>query len=188
MMKKFILLLLFSFLIVSGCIGSNKPDWAHQVYWEGDAKEDIEIRALLWEQIEPYRSIEYEIVEINNARKEDAIDIKVTCTSNQSPYKDVYDFSYEDGNLVMTGYLLEALPPADRSKAIMIATSDSAIRQSIADSREGPAVKRILPRTSEKFYQPKTLLSVTWQDAGVSALVDIDLYTVVETWNNGGEN
>ena len=48
-----------------------------------------------------------------------------------------------------------------------------------------PTVKRILPETSAKFYASKTCLSVTWADASVSALVDMDRRSVVKTW--GGE-
>ncbi|HEX7628178.1 MAG TPA: hypothetical protein VF354_04575 [Candidatus Methanoperedens sp.] len=43
-----------------------------------------------------------------------------------------------------------------------------------------PSVKRILPGTSEKFYAPKTLLSVSWK--GISALVDPDERKVVQVW------
>ncbi len=46
-----------------------------------------------------------------------------------------------------------------------------------------PSVKRILPETAEKFYEPKTLLSVTWKDSSLSALVDVDTGQVVEVWN-----
>ena len=88
----------------------------------------------------------------------------------------------------MTGYLLEAIPATDRIKALDIVFSQGEeIRQAITQSRSEPTVKRILPQTSEKFYKPKTLLSVTWQDVQVSALVDVDPYTVVEIWN-GDEN
>ncbi|MGP8320174.1 MAG: hypothetical protein ACT6FD_05225, partial [Methanosarcinaceae archaeon] len=46
-----------------------------------------------------------------------------------------------------------------------------------------PSVKRILPETAEKFYEPKTLISVTWKDIPLSALVDVDTGQVVEVWN-----
>ncbi|CAG0957405.1 hypothetical protein METP3_00615 [Methanosarcinales archaeon] len=44
-------------------------------------------------------------------------------------------------------------------------------------------VKRILPKTSEKFYLPKTLLSVSWK--GISALIDPDERKVVQVWKEG---
>jgi len=189
-MKRFVPFLLFSFLKISGCIssGSNRPDWVHQVNWEGDITEDAKIETLLWEQVTPYRSIEYDIVNISTSRSGNAVSIQVTAGSSQSPYQDIYDFSYQDGILVMTGYLLEAIPAADRIKALDIVFSQGEeIRQAITQSRKEPTVKRILPQTSEKFYTPKTLLSVTWQDVQVSALVDVDSYTIVEIWN-GGKN
>ena len=190
-MKKFVPFLLFSFLIISGCITSgsnNRPDWVHQVNWEGDIPEDAKIETLLWEQVTPYRSIEYNTVNITTTQSGDVIGIRVKAGSTQSPYQDIYDFSYLNGTLVMTGYLLEAIPAADRINALDIVFSQGEeIRQAIAQSRSEPTVKRILPQTSEKFYKPKTLLSVTWQDVQVSALVDVDTYTIVEIWN-GDEN
>jgi len=45
-------------------------------------------------------------------------------------------------------------------------------------------VKRILPGTSQKFYVPKTLLSVTWK--GISALIDPDERKVVQVWKESG--
>jgi len=190
-MKKFVPFLLFSFLIISGCITSgsnNRPDWVHQVNWEGDISEDAKIETLLWEQVTPYRSTEYDMVNISTSRSGDAVSIRVKAGSSQSPYQDIYDFSYQNGILVMTGYLLEAIPATDKIKALDIVFSQGEeIRQAITQSRSEPTVKRILPQTSEKFYKPKTLLSVTWQDVQVSALVDVDSYTVVEIWN-GDEN
>jgi hypothetical protein len=191
-MKKFVPLFLFSFLIISGCTssgGNNRPDWVHQVNWEGDIPEDANIETLLWKQITPYRSIEYDMVNITTTQAGDTIGILVKAGSTQSLYQDIYDFSYYNGTLVMTGYLLEVIPEADRIKALDIVFSEGAeIRQTITQSQSEPTVKRILPQTSEKFYKPKTLLSVTWQDVQVSALVDVDSYTIVEIWNQGGGN
>lgn len=45
------------------------------------------------------------------------------------------------------------------------------------------SVKRILPETSKKFHSRKTLISVTWLDHSVSALVDLDTREVVQMWN-----
>jgi len=161
----------------------------HQVNWEGDISEDAKIETLLWEQVTPYRSTEYDMVNISTSRSGDAVSIRVKAGSSQSPYQDIYDFSYQNGILVMTGYLLEAIPATDKIKALDIVFSQGEeIRQAITQSRSEPTVKRILPQTSEKFYKPKTLLSVTWQDVQVSALVDVDSYTIVEIWNQGGGN
>jgi hypothetical protein len=191
-MKKFVYFLLFSFLIISGCISSesnNRPDWVHQVNWEEDITEDTKIETLLWEQITPYRSIEYDIVNITTTQAGEFIGIQVKARSIEIPYQDIYDFSYKNDTLVMTGYLLEAVPAADRIKALDIVFSKGEeIKQAITQSQSEPTVKRILPQTSEKFYKPKTLLSVTWQDVQVSALVDLDTYSIVDTWSGGVES
>lgn len=191
-MKKFVYLLLFSFLIISGCISSesnNRPDWLHQVNWEGDITEDAKIETLLWEQITPYRSIEYDFVNITTTQAGEFIGIQVKARSTEVPYQDIYDFSYKNDTLVMTGYLLEAIPAADRIKALDIVFSKGEeIKPAITQSQSEPTVKRILPQTSEKFYKPKTLLSVTWQDVRVSALVDVDTYSIVDTWSGGVES
>jgi hypothetical protein len=100
---------------------------------------------------------------------------------------DIYDFMYDDNKLVMTGYLLEAIPPSERRKAIWIAVSNTSITQAVADAKEPPSVRRILPGTSEKFYKPRTLMSVTWQDVGHSALVDIDTQSVVDIWSRDND-
>ena len=186
-MKKFIPFLLFSFLIISGCISSennNRPDWVHQVNWEGDITEDAKIERMLWEQIMPYRSIEYDLVNITAKQGAGFTGIKVKARSIQTPYQDIYDFTYKNDTLVMTGYLLEAIPEADRIKALDIVFSEGEeIKQAITQSQSEPTVKRILPQTSKKFYKSKTLLSVTWQDVQVSALVDVDTYSIVDTWS-----
>jgi hypothetical protein len=45
-----------------------------------------------------------------------------------------------------------------------------------------PTVRRILPETAAEFYAKKTCISVTWADASVSALIDMETGSVVETW------
>ncbi len=68
-----------------------------------------------------------------------------------------------------------------RNDAIGIALTDRDVATSVSVSNPGvPSVKRILPKTSEKFYLPKTLLSVSWK--GISALVDPDERKVVQVW------
>ncbi|MCK4730878.1 MAG: hypothetical protein KAT65_00340 [Methanophagales archaeon] len=52
-----------------------------------------------------------------------------------------------------------------------------------------PTVRRVLPETAEKFYVPKTMLSVTWTRFGdnpavVSVLVDPDEGKAVNVWSN----
>jgi len=87
---------------------------------------------------------------------------------------------YEDGNLIQTGYLLEAIPMQVRDDAISTALSSSEIA-SLSIKPGIPTVRRILPETSEKYYAPKTLLSVTWD--GISGLIDLDEHKVVKVWN-----
>jgi hypothetical protein len=177
------------FLVVSGCIStsSNKPDWVHEIKWSGDIQKDREIETLLWDHIEPYKSIEYDILDISTIKEGNAINIRISAISNQSPYMDIYDFTYDDNKLVMTGYLLEAIPPSERRKAIWIAVSNTSIKRAVADAKEPPSVRRILPDTSEKFYKPRTLMSVTWKDVGHSALVDIDTQSVVNIWSRDND-
>ena len=66
-----------------------------------------------------------------------------------------------------------------RNDAIGIALNDRDVATSVRNLGV-PSVKRILPGTSEKFYAPKTLLSVSWK--GISALVDPDERKVVQVW------
>ena len=183
-MRIIIPLLFFFILVVSGCIStvSTRPDWVHDVTWTGNGEADATIEALLWNQIEPDTSIEYATLDITATHKGDVMYLNVRGTSNQTPYMDIYNFIYENGNLTMTGYMLEAIHPQRRMKALSIAMQDMTIRQAVADTHQEPTVKRILPETSEKFYEPKTLYSVTWQDLRVSALVDIPTNRVVDTW------
>lgn len=187
-MRASVLALLFFFLIISGCLSArnDRPDWINQVKWEGDFKPDPKIETLLWEQVIPYPSAEYEEIIIKTGRNGDVLNLRVTGRSNMSPYVDIYELIYEKNELLMTGYLLEAVPQSQRSKAVMIASREAEISQSIIGTAEEPTVKRILPETSSKYYQPKILLSVTWQGAGVSALVDLDTSSVVKTWKKDG--
>jgi hypothetical protein len=86
----------------------------------------------------------------------------------------------------------EAIPPNERAKAISVALqNEDAVNLMRANSLESvtPTVRRVLPETAEKFYLPKTLLSVTWTRFGeksvvVSVLVDPDEGKAVEVWSN----
>ncbi len=97
--------------------------------------------------------------------------------------------------------MLVAIPPSERAKAISVALqNEDAANLMRTNSLESvtPTVRRVLPETAEKFYLPKTLLSVTrtWfgeNPAVVSVLVDPDEGKAVEVWsdfevgNKGGE-
>jgi hypothetical protein len=86
-------------------------------------------------------------------------------------------------NATTLANLLEAIPESVRQDAIGIAMQDPGIAGALSDGAGVPTVKRILPETSSEFYAPKTLLSVTWIDRAVSALVDMDTHRVVKTWS-----
>lgn len=160
-------------------IPSVRPVWAHNVQWLGEKPDNVQsIEDLLWFEIAPYKT-EYDIVNISSKGDANQMRISVTARAVDSEKLDIYDFAYQDNELLLTGYLLEAIPQMLRNEAIGIALNDKDLATSIRNSGE-PSVKRILPKTSEKFYAPKTLLSVTWK--GISALVDPDERKVVQVW------
>jgi len=158
---------------------SARPVWAHNVQWLGEKPDNAQsIEELLWFEIAPYKT-EYDFVNISSKGNANQMRLSVTAKAVDSEKLDIYDFSYQDNELLLTGYLLEAVPQMLRNEAIGIALNDKDIASSIRNSGE-PSVKRILPKTSEKFYAPKILLSVTWK--GISALVDPDERKVVQVW------
>ena len=161
-----------------------RPEWVHNVQWQGDRPDNAgKIEELLFLEIAPYKT-EYELVNISTKGDKNKMDIKVTATTLDSEIPDIYDFVFENNDLLMTGYLLEAIPATYRNDAIGIALTDRDLATSVSVSNPGvPSVKRILPKTSEKFYLPKTLLSVSWK--GISALVDPDERKVVQVWKEG---
>ncbi len=155
-----------------------KPSWVHQVQWSDKPDDAVKIEELLWAEITPYRT-EYEMVNISASTGDKGLSLKVIATAKDTDKPDIYDFVYEDGELLPTGYLLEAIPSQYRNEAIGIALGNQEVAASTANAGI-PTVRRILPGTSEKFYAPKTLLSVTW--AGISALTDPDERKVVQVW------
>lgn len=162
---------------------SVRPVWAHNVQWLGEKPDNSQsIEELLWLEIAPYKT-EYDIVNISSKGNANEMRISVTAKAVDSEKLDIYDFSYQDNELLLTGYLLEAVSQIIRNEAIGIALTDKDLAASIRNSGE-PSVKRILPKTSEKFYAPKPLLSVTWK--GISALVDPDERKVVQVWRDDG--
>jgi hypothetical protein len=159
-----------------------RPGWAHNVQWLGEKPDNAQsIEELLWFEIAPYKT-EYDFVNISSKGNANEMRVTVISRAIDSEKPDIYDFSYQNNELLLTGYLLEAVPQKFRNEAIGIALNDKDLAASIRNSGE-PSVKRILPKTSEKFYTPKTLLSVTWK--GISALVDPDERKVVQVWREG---
>ena len=129
-----------------------RPEWVHDVQWQGDRPDNTgQIEELLFLEIAPYKT-EYELVNISTKGDMNKMDIKVTATTLDSEIPDIYDFVFEKNDLLMTGYLLEAIPAAYRNDAIGIALTDRDLATSVPVSNTGaPSVKRILPKTPEKF-------------------------------------
>ena len=145
-------------------------------------------------EIAPYKGVKYDKMNISTMRNGKDHDLRVTCFSDACEYPDVYDFTYYGASkqLVQNRYVLEAIPPNERAKAISVALqNEEAANLMRTNSLESvtPTVRRVLPETAEKFYVPKTLLSVTWTRFGeksvvVSVLVDPDEWKAVEVWSN----
>ena len=162
---------------------NTRPEWIHNVQWLDEQPDNAaKIEELIWLEITPYKT-EYEMVNISAKDDTKELQIKVMATTLDPENPDVYEFVYDNNELLLTGYLLEAVPPRYRNEAIWIALNDRDVATSVRNSG-APSVKRILPKTSEKFYSPKTLLSVTWK--GISALVDPDERKVVQVWKDSG--
>jgi hypothetical protein len=154
-------------------------------------------------EVIPYKGVKYDKMNISAIRNGEDHDLRVTCFSDACEYPDVYDFTYYGASkqLVQNRYMLVAIPPSERAKAISVALqNEDAANLMRTNSLESvtPTVRRVLPETAEKFYLPKTLLSVTrtWfgeNPAVVSVLVDPDEGKAVEVWsvfevgNKGGE-
>lgn len=172
------LLALGAVLAVNANQPAEKPSWVHEVNWLDKPGDSTKVEELLWNEISPYRA-DYETVNISPSTEGKKLHLKVVASIKESDRPDIYDFVYEEGNLTMTGYLLEAIPVQYRDEAISTALASSEIAGSIKTGT--PSVRRILPQTSEIYYAPKTLLSVTWN--GVSGLIDPDEHKVVKVWN-----
>ncbi|MBA7557666.1 hypothetical protein ES705_50433 [subsurface metagenome] len=148
-------------------------------------------------EIMPYRGVKYDRVNISATNTGEDYALTVICFSDKCEYPDVYDFTYygPSKQLVQTGYVLEAIPAAERAEAITIAIQNEEAANLVrANDLESvvPTVRRVLLETAEKFYVPKTLLSVTWTRFGensvvVSVLVDPDEKKAVNVWSNVGE-
>ncbi|PWB52753.1 MAG: hypothetical protein C3F06_07545 [Candidatus Methanoperedenaceae archaeon] len=160
-----------------------RPGWVHNLQWPGEQPDNVaKIEELLFLEIAPYKT-EYEMVNISSNSDINNIHIRVMATTIDSDNPDIYDFVYENDELLLTGYLLEAIPVRYRNEAITIALNDRDVASSVRNSGD-PSVKRILPGTSQKFYVSKTLLSVTWK--GISALIDPEEKKVVQVWKESG--
>lgn len=184
LLTKYVVLLIITAALTAGCLDTSgtKPAWAHDVNWQGDIPESTAVvEKELWTQISPYNT-EYDAVNITARKESNGLGLRIVVMSNSAGYPDVYDFTYSEGTLIRTGYMLEAILPQDRDAAIAIAMQDREVAS--AGVAGIPTVRRILPETSKKYYAPVTLLSVTWP--GISVLVDPQELKIVKVWKEGG--
>ena len=176
-------------ILGAGCItDTGDTAQSYNIVWAGTPPADQKaIEAELSHQIAPYPGAVYGNVTVSASEK-DGVRLHISAASPTCRYPDLYDFAYMNHELIRTGYLLEAIPEATRQDAIGIAMQNPEIAGALPGGAGAgvPTVRRILPETAEEFYVPKTCISVTWADASVSALVDMDTGSVVETWGVGG--
>ncbi len=177
-------------ILGAGCItdtGDNARSY-NIVWTDAPPADQKAIEAELSHQIAPYPGAAYGNVTVSASEKDGGTRLHISATSPTCRYPDLYDFAYMNHELIRTGYLLEAIPEATRQDAIGIAMQNPEIAGALSGGAGAgvPTVRRILPETAEEFYAPKTCISVTWADASVSALVDMDTGSVVETWGVGG--
>lgn len=143
----------------------------------------------------PFPGVVYKSINVTAKKQGGFIYLEVTAALPEGLAEGVdrYSFIYDPGTgeFTLKGYSLEALPPGVRGDAIVMALQSerlAGLLESNALFQVEPTVKRILPVTSEKFYQPKTLFSVTWRDydsgSAVSALVDLEGGGVIQVWSN----
>ena len=180
-----ILTVSIALLIGAGCVETRQNSHPYNVTWIGTQPDDSKtIETHISRQIAPYHGVVYGNVTISKSEKVGVTHLRVSATSPGCLHPDLYDFAYQNQKLIRIGYLLEAIPDATRQDAIGIAMQNPEIAGVLpADAGAGvPTVRRILPETAAEFYAEKTCLSVTWADASVSALVDMETGSVVKTW------
>ncbi|AEA47860.1 hypothetical protein [Archaeoglobus veneficus] len=175
----FALLLIFA-LAIAGC---NQPGSGDSVGNTSSSSEVANTSEVIEKKIMtsllPYDGFTYKSVNITC----DGSTIDVVATSPELDGTDIYRFVYDNGTLILKSYCLEALPLSLKEKAIAIAMSDERVRNQNPSGEV--TVRRVLPETASKFYQPKELFSVTWHgETIVSALVDVEEEIVVSVWNS----
>ena len=170
-------------------MGAEDAPFENSVVWIGTPPAESEdIGKKIIQQVIPYAGTEYENITVSTSRKNNKLRLHVSGVSANTMHPDLYDFTYnyDNNDLIRVSYRLEAIPESVRSEAIGITMHNEQIRDVLSTGMRGsgtPSVKRILPETAEKFYEPKTLLSVTWKDSSLSALVDVDTGLVVDVWS-----
>jgi hypothetical protein len=174
-MKKItVIFLLISFLFF-GCISSVNKSLNENT---NKNTSKISILSKINKSLYPFDDCSYSNVSISISGEY----IYVKAKSSMLKGEDIYLFVNRNGTLILKSYCLEALPESVRSEAIAVAMSN----RTIAENTTGiVTVRRILPQTSAKFYEPKVLFSVTWHGSKTtSALVDLDSGKVVRIWRS----
>ena len=179
-------------ILGAGCItDTDDTAQSYSIVWTDTGTQPADYKAIeaeLSHQITACPGAAYGNVTVSASEKDGGTRLHISATSPTCRYPDIYDFVYMNHELLRTGYLLEAIPETTRQDAIGIAMQNPEIAGALSgDAGAGvPTVRRILPETAEEFYAPKTCISVTWADASVSALVDMDTRSVVKTWGGVG--
>ena len=124
--------------------------------WEKNRIMRQNIEELLWFEIAPYKT-EYDIVNISSKGDANEMRISVTARAVDSEKPDIYDFAYQNNELLLTGYLLEAVPQMFRNEAIGIALNDKDLATSIRNSRRAFCQKNIA-KDIRKVLCPKNTI------------------------------
>ncbi len=181
-----ILIMIFLSAGIFSLTDSTPSSSVNEFKWIGTTPADFDkIEENIAQQLSPYPGIKYDNITLSASEESNKIHIHATASSSDSRYADRYDFTYHDDELILAGYILEAIPESVRSEAIVLAIENEEIASAMDSGMQikgDPSVKQILPKTSEKFYTGKSLISVTWLDSSISALVDMDTSTVVQVW------
>jgi hypothetical protein len=159
---------------------------------EGEKLEKMKLDIL--QAVVPFPGVTYDAINVTATKLGSGLNLKVVASSRVSEGLDVYRFYYDPASreITLKGYVLEAIPPTTRSEAISIALGSEEVQRMLSESAIAvePAVRRILPETSAKYYAPKTLFSITWSDFErrmvISALVDLESSRVVQAWSGSG--
>ncbi len=159
------------------------------------------IKNAVLSNIFPSQGVTYDIINISANKKVSGsgdYEVKVTCSSPDTPFTDKYLFLYTQSpagdEILLRSYVLMAVSKRDSATAINIA-SNREIQQELENYKiySEPTVKRILPKDSKKYGGvEKTLFSVTWAGQNrnpvvVSLLVDTNPGEIVKRWSSGGD-
>ncbi|WP_407283185.1 hypothetical protein V7O61_14745 [Methanolobus sp. WCC1] len=181
-----LVVMIFLFAGIISLTNSTNSSSVNEFLWTGAPPSNADkIEARISQLVSPYQGIEYDNITLATSEKNNKIHIHATASTSASKYMDRYDFVYSDNEIIITGYILEAIPESVRSEAISLALQNEEVASAMGSgmyTNGDPFVKQILPETSEKFYTGKPLISVTWMDSSISALIDMDTRAVVQVW------